>query len=211
MCKPALARVAAAAFLLIAFILVVACGTPQSGSTRTSQGSSEGTISVQGPTPTLTHVRMTATEQAVQTLAPTAAASATRGIWTLGSVNLFADPGGTAIPDGYVDLDTGATGPTHVGDLVYLVLDRTDALYVLRPVNGASAVPMGTPGTQTPVPLLEDCAQAEGRLSTADVPAGSTGAFLCVLTNEGRSSLVRIDWVDELGPYSLRIRFVTWE
>ena len=139
-----------------------------------------------------------------------APASLTPGIRIEGAVNLFAHFGHEPIPEGYIDLDTGASIAPLSGDLVFLAGGGTDLFFFFHPVNGASAASMGVPGPENPTPWLEDCAQADWRF-TDTYPIGP-GDYVCVLTDEGRLSLVWVESADDdSNPYRVGIRFVTWE
>jgi hypothetical protein len=114
------------------------------------------------------------------------------------------------IPEGYIDLDTGTVGDPVAGDLVFLVGCGSDCFPGLMAVNGAAGARMGFKAPGTPTPRLEDCAEVTD-FTAADFVVG-IGLRLCLLTNEGRYSLV---WIESTGfTYprdQLAILFQTWE
>jgi hypothetical protein len=139
-----------------------------------------------------------------------AAASSTPAIIAGGTANLFAYFGQDAIPQGYIDLDTGSGDGVSAGDLTFLAGGGTDVFFVFHPVNGASATLSGLPGPDTATPRLEDCASAHMHF-TDTYPIGP-GDYVCVRTDRGRLSLVRVESVDDdSSPYRVSIRFITWE
>jgi hypothetical protein len=113
------------------------------------------------------------------------------------------------ILEGYIDLDSGTLGAVITADLVFLAGGRTNLVFSLQPVNGASNAYMGSPGPQTPPPALQDCAQL-AEFFTGSFPIG-TGVHICVLTNEGRLSLVWVESGENSPPYRVDIQFVTWK
>jgi hypothetical protein len=82
---------------------------------------------------------------------------------------------------------------------------------MLQPANGARAAYLGTIIESTPEAPIAECLQASDALTTASIQAVLPGAYICVLTNQGRLSLLRIDSVEGYGPNSLRVTFATWE
>jgi hypothetical protein len=130
-----------------------------------------------------------------------------------GSASLFADNVELQpIPEGYIDLDSGAVSSPVTADLVFLASYGTDLFFGLTPVNGASGTWRNLTGPGTPSPSLEDCARAV-EFTTADLPIG-LGDYVCVRTNEGRLSLLSVDSVDvdTITPlFGIGIQFVTWE
>jgi hypothetical protein len=116
------------------------------------------------------------------------------------------------IPEGYIDLDSGAVSTPLTADLVFLANYGTDLFFGLMPVNGSSAAWRNLTGPGTPSPSFEDCARAV-EFTAADLPIG-LGDYACVRTNEGRLSLLSIDSVDvdtTTPLFGIGIQFVTWE
>jgi hypothetical protein len=116
------------------------------------------------------------------------------------------------IPEGYIDLDSGAVSTPISADLVFLASYGTDLFFGLTPVNGASGTWRDLTGPGTPSPSLTDCARAM-EFTTAELPIG-LGDYTCVRTNEGRLSLLWVDSVDvdTITPlFGIGIQFVTWE
>lgn len=80
----------------------------------------------------------------------------------------------------------------------------TGQISYLDPVNGAkSEYKGGNP------PGKEGCVRASYSTDTLFLKPQSPGLYVCVLTNEGRYSEVRV-YTDEDGE-SVRLTFITWE
>jgi hypothetical protein len=130
-----------------------------------------------------------------------------------GSGTLFAARRGEAIPEGFADLDSGTLGESDGADLVFLIQGGTDLWPILLPVSGATAGDLVVPRSGSPAPTYGDCEQSMGTLVPDHIQLWGpvAGGYVCVLTGEGRLSLVRIDAAPDGAPYSVTISYVTWE
>ena len=215
---PTRERVLAAVGLGIALSLP-ACGAMQSTQgTTISSGSSTPSASDTARPPSATRrlpsdtaypASPTPTAGSRETVAPTSYPT----VRVQGSGTLLAVWGDEAIPEGYVDLDSGVFGQSYGADLEFLVGGGTDTWPVLLPVDGSIATFMGVPAHGTPAPSFADCDRARNLFLPTLLPLWGpvTGGYACVLTGEGRLSLVQIDAVPDYGPYAVSISFVTWE
>jgi hypothetical protein len=210
--------------VLAAVGLGIALSLPACGSMQPTQGTtiSSGSNTPTGPaiarpasaTPwlppdTAYPASPTATAGSRETLAATSYPT----VRVQASGTLLAVWGDEAIPEGYVDLDSGAFGESHGADLEFLVGGGTDTWPILLPLGGSAATFMGVPAQGTPAPSFTDCDRARDLFLPTLLPLWGpvTGGYVCVLTGEGRLSLVQIDAVPDYGPYSVSISFVTWE
>lgn len=123
-----------------------------------------------------------------------------------GFVPLFADLAQPDGPDAHLDLDTGEKYDVEESDIKFVISQGTVQVYLLQPVNGATAAAVGE--TE---PGLEGCRLVLDALSAGNIPETRVSLYLCVLTNDGRLSQLRVDEIGHLGPGSLQVSFVTWE
>src|SRR3990170_2456983 len=110
--------VVGSAGVLPLILYAASCGAAPARTTTTVPPTVAGSATVQAsPSPAAdTPVRTTTTP--THAMPVTATASHTPGIRAEGSADLFANFGYEAIPEGYIDLDTGAVGTPVTGDLV---------------------------------------------------------------------------------------------
>jgi hypothetical protein len=101
------------------------------------------------------------------------------------------------------DLDSGQIGVSS-GDDVWFAADTATERF-LQPTNGAALAAMGTTA-----PGLSACTSAT--LGAQRLPVGrlQAGVFLCVRTNEGRFSQLKVVQPAGASPGILTVEYVTW-
>ena len=102
------------------------------------------------------------------------------------------------------NLDEGSMGDNGINDIVFQWATRTDLF--IKPINGSKIAKWGNKSIGyygcTNVPLTADRIHLE---------LLKEGTHLCLLTNEGRYSEIRIDVFPELIVGTLVISYTTWD
>jgi hypothetical protein len=114
------------------------------------------------------------------------------------------------IPRTYqVDLDAGAI-PTDPKSPAYADVDLwfdavTPSERYLEPYGGGSMLVMGAGEVG-----LDTCRGVQASVARVDINALPAGTYLCVTTNIGNTSIVRVNSIDYSSPGKLRLDFITW-
>jgi hypothetical protein len=115
-------------------------------------------------------------------------------------------PESVRVPEALIDLDTGATKSSR-SDLEYEVSAGSMIFADLAPINGAWLKPLDKvePGYEGCLNVLDD-------FSNFDHVEFFRGQYICVLTNDGHMSQVKVESGMPLGPYVLAVQlsFITW-
>ena len=147
-----------------------------------------------GPSPGTLNISYTTWETATPVPQPTLTPTATVRVNPAGI--LFIPPTQQA------DFDRGVVSGEEDADIWFRA--ATDRLRFLAPVNGARAEYMG--GNP---PGRDGCANASFSADEVAIKVPSPGFYVCVLTNAGRYSELRVYTDGAAG--SLRVSFTTWE
>ncbi|HLF88358.1 MAG TPA: NBR1-Ig-like domain-containing protein [Anaerolineales bacterium] len=106
-------------------------------------------------------------------------------------------------PDGFIDLDTGATNGASGNDISYTT-DQSGT-HPLTPLGGTT---MGIFGTQIPTP--GNCQAAGLSAGSLTVETLATGTYLCFRTEQGHYGWLRIDSFDSSN-LILGLTLLTWQ
>jgi hypothetical protein len=115
-----------------------------------------------------------------------------------------------SIPEAMIDLDNGSVG-TIEADLEFFPSGGSMIFYYLVSINGARSETWSYSGSQDkypPEPTYADCRSLANPFSNDNEPE-----YVCVLTNMGNVSRVKVEQYNPLGNQvlSLEISFITWE
>lgn len=123
-----------------------------------------------------------------------------------GYVPLFVNPADPSNLDSYLDLDTGSVAELESSDLKLSLSQNEAEDLILELLNGSLAAPI-----KMDVANKDGCITLIGAFPLADIITDlKVGDFYCVLTDQGRLSLVHIDKINHLGEGSLQLSFATW-
>ncbi len=112
--------------------------------------------------------------------------------------------GPLSIPQTYrADLDNGTV--SSGGADIWFEADTATRRYI-TPVNGAKLAIHS--GGATSKQVCADTPKTSNRIPIASVPVGT---YVCVLTNEGRDAIFRVNAAVGASPGTLEIGFTTWE
>lgn len=101
-----------------------------------------------------------------------------------------------------VDLDEGAYGPSSGADIWFHAV-TADERY-LEPMNGAKIAKVSLPGSKS-------CLDATFSSSRIEIDDLTEGSYVCVITDEGRLSQLRVNMAAGPSPGVLGIGYITWE